>query len=676
MKNILQRHTTVQIPLIPDAAIIPSSPNLSTIVEERSFDQSIAAGLVKAGKSSLGTLEEEMNQAVESEEEMPQEITPTTDEVVTQPEEIEQETEMQGVTEAVAQGSETEIQNVDQPKEDTFEPLQPLSSDEEDAVEVSRRLRNRTKSMKFSQVPLPFTSRRSLWEGDRDRSPDSATSEPPQFLEETGATSTGRRRRHSTTNVTSASVKVATRRSKRLSSSVSEGLDTVGTEEVATASYTPQKSTRKRSSVKGQGDMDMADSSVPPSLDVSPADSTFSGRSSAPGTPMRRSARLALRDRTPEPSASTDVLLTSLGRIRRHSTGPTDVSSPLRRSGRKSINLSRDNSPDSVTSEPPPRTEVTPSRRKPSRTLKSAQKSVALNLFPVDEEAELNFDAARKSLRDFSVARDSDESTIHEDEGNRGESSEKPKRPRSRKLSGKPKQEAARDSDESTIHEDEGIDTRKTKEETGKRSRRPRSRQSLSEPVREVSVTRDSDDSTIPENDERKNKEANVEAEEKVKKPRSRKLSSKSVQEHTVLPDSDESTLRDDEDNRSTKAEPEEKSRRPRSRQSSVSSSPVSSSRYNLRRPARTAELDIISEEGNSKNVDSTYKRVREENSEESADQSEQQEEEVANEKPTKRAGPKKKQKKTDESPESSGIISLCETFSMLLIYFPGFVFL
>ncbi|EFX70761.1 LOW QUALITY PROTEIN: hypothetical protein DAPPUDRAFT_256595 [Daphnia pulex] len=96
-------------------------------------------------------------------------------------------------------------------------------------------------------------------------------------------------------------------------------------------------------------------SSAPPSCEVSPSDSAYSGRSSAPGTPMLRSARMsALRDRTPEPTASMDALLAGLaGRIHRHSSGPggPDVTTdyPLRRSGRKS-NVSRDNSPtDSVT---------------------------------------------------------------------------------------------------------------------------------------------------------------------------------------------------------------------------------------------------------------------------------------------------------------------------------------
>merc|ERR1712071_234857 len=158
-----------------------------------------------------------------------------------------------------------------------------------------------------------------------------------------------------------------------------------------------------------------AAASIPPSTEVSPGGSSVSARSSAPGTPMRRSVRIALRERTPEPSLP-EALTASLGRIRRHSAGPlTDahsLSSPLRRAGIRALNLSRDHSPtDSVTSEPPPRTETTPSgRKKSARVLKSAHKSAALNLLPVEEESEslqcVVSSPLRRSGRKSSISRD------------------------------------------------------------------------------------------------------------------------------------------------------------------------------------------------------------------------------------------------------------------------------
>lgn len=189
------------------------------------------------------------------------------------------------------------------------------------------------------------------------------------------------------------------------------------------------------SKATAEKDTDESIGSALPSAEVSPAESSYSGRSSAPGTPMRRSARIALRDRTPEPSVSTDALIASLNRIRRHSSGPADVASPLRRSGRKSTNVSRDNSPDSVTSEPAQRTELTPNRnRKPARTLKSAQKSVALNLFPVEEETELTSALTGTSFRDTSL-RDSDESISHDDDAVSESGNKRTSKPRSRPSS-------------------------------------------------------------------------------------------------------------------------------------------------------------------------------------------------------------------------------------------------
>jgi len=240
-----------------------------------------------------------------------------------------------------------------------------------------RSTRSRGKSLRLSQVPLPFSSRRSVWDGEeRNRSSptSSMTSEPPPAIEEPIIKS--RRRRHSD----AAAMSPVPRRSSRLSSSFVE-------EAPATPSTPSKMKLTRRSRLKTQTD-EARDSPLPPSVDVSPTGS------SASGTPIRRSARIALREGTPEPAVVLpflpEALTTSLGRIRRHSAGPSDtLSSPLRRSGRK-LNISRDNSPtDSVTSEPPPRTETTPSRKRPARVLKSVQKSGALNLFPVEEEAEL-----------------------------------------------------------------------------------------------------------------------------------------------------------------------------------------------------------------------------------------------------------------------------------------------
>ena len=406
LKNILQRHETFQVPLIPDAAVIPTGLDLSTIAEERSFDQSIAPGLSKAGKSDLDVVQEEED-VEEPEPEDEESVEKVEEEPAATPVELQPPTEETGIQSSCSDSNINILDAAQVEEGGTLEPLQALSSDEEGDItvqlQVPKRQRGRPKSMRLSQVPLPFTSRRSVWEGDRDGSPDSATSEPPQTFEE--MTSKGRRRRHSANVVASAGTQIVTRRSTRLSTSISEAPNIPDEVQVPSAPSTPPKANRRRSGVQDAGE-----ASIPPSVEVSPADSSYSGRSSAQGTPMRRSARLALRERTPEPTASTDMLLSSIGRIRRHSSGAIDVGSPLRRSGRKSANVSRDNSPDSVTSEPPPRTEVTPSRKKPARTLKSAQKSVALNLFPVEEEAEFMTELAGPSYHELSVARDSDES--------------------------------------------------------------------------------------------------------------------------------------------------------------------------------------------------------------------------------------------------------------------------
>jgi len=222
-----------------------------------------------------------------------------------------------------------------------------------------------------------------------------ATPEPSPTVEEAPKITTprprGRPRRMSNTSTEQAAPAAAqpialTRRSNRIAVSSGTEEDDPGT---PTLQLTPPRAIPKRRSRAAVED----EPSVPPSVEVSPAGSNVSGMGSAPGTPMRRSIRLALRDRTPEPTGSASIgeaLLASLSRIRRHSaSGPTpgDVT-PRRRSGRISANASRDNSPNSITSEPPPRTETTPGRKtKPkARGLRSAVKSATLNLFPVEEE--------------------------------------------------------------------------------------------------------------------------------------------------------------------------------------------------------------------------------------------------------------------------------------------------
>ena len=431
LREILQAHENVEVPFIPNAAIIPAGLNLSTIVEERSFDKSITSGLIKTGKSPL--LDDV------SEEEEAQEPQPET-------QALEMETE---VNTEEPSGSNAHLDTLDAAKVEeeassTFEPLQPLTSDEETIeLTIPKRQRGRPKSSKSgSQVLLPFTSRRSIWDNreDRDRSPESVTSEPPQTFEDIVGVSTKKRTRRHSSSVSSTSSQVVTRRrSTRLSTSITEAPATPVDDEAVSLTptkaleITPPKSTSKRRSA-----FKAEQSSAPPSCEVSPSDSIYSERSSAPGTPMRRSARIsALRDRTPEPMASTDALLAGIaGRIRRHSSGPGGpdlmTASPLRRSGRKSANVSRDHSPtDSVTSEPPPQStsrELTPSRRKHTSAktlLRSAQKSVALNLFPVEEEKETEFQLPEEfqnkvqaglSYQDLSVApADSDESISHDE---------------------------------------------------------------------------------------------------------------------------------------------------------------------------------------------------------------------------------------------------------------------
>ena len=454
LKSILIHHEVLDLP-IPDAVIPLVRSELSTIVEEKDTDQSVTAGtskieyerglvvqsrVVEEGHSSAPSEEEEEHQQIEpKEEEEHLQIETENGEEKQKPAKGEEAISM-SVSEDIEPTCDSKVDTLDVAAidQEVFEPKE--TSFEEDATVKQKRGR-RGKSARLSQVPLPFSSRRSVWDGDRDRSPSgSVTSEPPLSMEEAGkprysvVTPTRRRsarntspssvtsepapyleqvskprlRRHSITSTTTSSP--VRRRSTRLSTSVMNDAVTAVTQETPT---TPSKNITMRRSrgnartvstleeeevkddVVKEDDIvkeEMGESYFLPSAEASPTDSCYSGRSSATGTPMRRSARIALRERTPEPSIATDLLISSLSRIRRHSAGPTDTVSPLRRSGRKSANISRDSSPvDSVTSEPPLRTEVTPSRKKtPRASIKSIPKSVALNLFPVEEESELS----------------------------------------------------------------------------------------------------------------------------------------------------------------------------------------------------------------------------------------------------------------------------------------------
>lgn len=437
LKQILERHERFDVPLIPDAGVLITDRDLSTIVEERTFDQSVVPGLNQTDRATLESLQEEpedMATAPETEklvEDEPGEAD--------EPEKVaasESSEPSEQATETVHEpeqesGCKVDTLDAGMMNEDAGEPLNLTDNEEEEQkqqVEAKKRGRAaRSKSLRLSQVPLPFTSRKSVWDASsRDRSPESATSEPPQSLEEAPEASKGRRRRHS---ASLSSAPLPTRRSTRRSTQLNDTLGTPVKEEPST----PPKSGR-RSRLADEKDPD--DAFIPPSVDVSPAESSYSGRSSLVGTPVRRSARIAMKERTPEPSMPTEALMSSLSRVRRHSTGPGDVASPVRRSGRKSLNTSRDNSPDSITSEPPPRTESTPSRRtKSTRGLRSAQK-VALNLFPVEEEGEAVYEAPSVRDSDDSVSIDDAESVA--DASIASVSSKRTRKPRGQQTSRPP----------------------------------------------------------------------------------------------------------------------------------------------------------------------------------------------------------------------------------------------
>ena len=263
------------------------------------------------------------------------------------------------------------------------------------SLEPGKESSTRSRSLRLSRVALPFSSRRSIYDGKRDGSPDSVCSEPVQSLSDSAmprsrglsVTSQPPPRRSSRLNL-GAAMEVASE-----SAVPSDLRDPLVPQ---TPPRTPSRAGRKRTSSKlSMLDEDKAIEDVTvASVEVSPAGSSFSG--SFHGTPVRRSIRLAQRE-TPDRASLTDAFVPGPGRTRRHSTSVLDTMSlaaatcsplPSRRSGRRS-SLSRDGSPNSVVSEPPlPSEDFTPGRKKMTRAFKSSRKSCTLNLFPVMEESE------------------------------------------------------------------------------------------------------------------------------------------------------------------------------------------------------------------------------------------------------------------------------------------------
>lgn len=414
LRELLLRHEVVEVPLLPDAAIIPpGANNLSVIPEERTFEQSMAMEQTRL------SVPEEAEEASEEEEA----VAPN------EPEPAEKTTSIPSAEVSVERPSSSAVMD-----EDDF-PWGGSEPEQEDVAEpvVPKKRGRPRKSIRLSQVPLPFTSRRSTWdaaggsqEGDLS-SCSSRSPEPTQTAVEAGSSprAESRQGRNTAANTpTPAAQSGAPRRSSRLAAYASED----ETLTAPTVLRTPPKSTSKRRSRDPRGE-----TPVLPSADVSPTESNYSGRSSAPGTPMRRSMRLALREKTPEPTAAAigEALMVGLGRVRRHSAGPsvgeTATMTPRRRSGRLSANASRDNSPNSITSEPPPRTETTPSRRtaKGGRGSRNTSKSATINLFPVEEE-ELEEKASKKAEEDSSSQDEEDDAATAKKTGKTRGSSRPP----------------------------------------------------------------------------------------------------------------------------------------------------------------------------------------------------------------------------------------------------------
>ena len=434
LREILNRHEVVGIPL-PETVVSLASTELSTIVEERDCDQSnmtmTESVNIPHGYEDLNIMcidrrsdspivepefihpepiECESEDADPVQSELPVEgSSPAPPVPVEQGEPESFEVPVEAEVDDLETPSDSRINTLDAPivDEDVFElesgsgeQQADMSMAEEEMGDPQQKTRGRSRSLRLSRVALPFSSRRSIYD-KRDGSPDSVTSEPPPSIADLmiGAdTKTTRRRRHSASQATSAPL--PTRRSSRLNTtSAVDSSDNVPPAVAAlrdqppvpqTPPRTPLRTGRKRTSSRSSivGDDEFA---APPSLEVSPTGSSFSG--SFCGTPVRRSARIAQKEQTPEPTTFGDAVVGS-GRMRRHSTstydtGATNSPLPSRRSGRKS-SLSRDVSPESIASEPaiPTTADVTPSRRKSSRNLKSSQKSCTLNLFPVLEESE------------------------------------------------------------------------------------------------------------------------------------------------------------------------------------------------------------------------------------------------------------------------------------------------
>lgn len=515
LRAILMRHQVVPVPILPDAMVIPmmDDNNLSVIAEERTFEQSMITSTVGHFEaSSLGQLAEQEESSAEAEEEVQKESATPAEVETSEERPSSSEFKVDALDVAAVEGS-------------AFETAEEEGEKDEEDMEVSEapKRRGRPKSVRLSHVPLPFSSRKSIFDASaQEHSPEKVHSEPPQAAQPAETQSqeeedaamepmvTTRRRGRPKSSTVKLSPKASTSEANAsLLGEPAEPSDKPSTEahseaaEEAAESAVPKRRGRPKSAKPSTLDSTVAPDSSPdkgpsepsqqtvdgtrvatpprqrrssgsvgnvsqlvtrrssrrqapsvsedeqpavppvlrtppkvskrlskgpgessptPSVEVSPAESNFSGISSAPGTPVRRSARIALRS-TPEPTLAAPLeesLRASLGRIRRYSAGHADTSvsnTPRRRSGRLSANASRDNSPDSVTSEPPPRTETTPSRKvKSGRGMRSAQKSVNLNLFPVKEESEVLEKAVEQETDSGDSSSQEEEAATAEDE--------------------------------------------------------------------------------------------------------------------------------------------------------------------------------------------------------------------------------------------------------------------
>ena len=266
---------------------------------------------------------------------------------------------------------------------------------EESENELRRSVRAR--APRKSNVLLPFTG--ASWQ-PRDRSPSSVTSEPPQPFESDLVTVRSRRRRHSSSSSVPPTASALTRRSSRLSS-----VDATAppAPDMVVPTRTPPKRGRPRRNTAAKPAAAVAAADVGEMVEAAPDSGDESSPSrpgsvagSACGTPIRRSARIALKETTTPDHAligNAVAALTYSGRARRGSLDAASIGSPLRRSGRRSVEptVSRDTSPQGSDAEPgaPGADAATPKRGRPPKSLKVVLRPVSLSLLPlVEEEAE------------------------------------------------------------------------------------------------------------------------------------------------------------------------------------------------------------------------------------------------------------------------------------------------